>query len=146
MRFDHHSRLAVTSLLVCIAATILASAATHHRTQISLPHQTPTFYRDVLPILQQHCQSCHRSQGIGPMPLETYDQARRKAADMIAKVTSHKMPPWFADPRFGHCANDPTLSSQEIATLRAWVESGATPGDPRDAPPPLQWAAGWNIP
>jgi hypothetical protein len=146
MLLHHHSRLTVTSLLVCIAATILASAAPHQRGRISLPHQTPTFYRDVLPIFQQHCQSCHRSQGIGPMPLETYDQARRKAADMIAKVTSHKMPPWFADPRFGHFANDPTLSAQEIATLRAWAESGASPGDPRDAPPPLQWAAGWNIP
>jgi len=80
------------------------------------------------------------------MPLETYDQARRKAADMVSKVTSHKMPPWFADPRFGHFANDPTLSAQEIATLRAWAASGASHGDPRDAPPPLQWAAGWNIP
>lgn len=80
------------------------------------------------------------------MPLETYDQARRKAADMVSKVTSHKMPPWFADPRFGHFANDPTLSAQEIATLRAWAASGASPGDPRDALPPLQWAAGWNIP
>ena len=146
MRLDHHSRLAVTSLLVCIAASLLASAAPHHRARISLPHQTATFYRDVLPILQQHCQSCHRSQGIGPMALETYDQARRKAADMIAKVTSHKMPPWFADPRFGHFANDPTLSAQEIATLRAWAESGALPGDARDAPPPLQWSAAWNIP
>jgi mono/diheme cytochrome c family protein len=146
MRLHHHSRLAVTSILVCIAASLLAFAAPPQRAQISSPHQTATFYRDVLPILQQHCQSCHRSQGIGPMPLETYDQARRKAAEMIAKVASHKMPPWFADPRFGHFANDPTLSAQEIATLRAWVESGASPGDPRDAPPPLQWAAGWNIP
>jgi hypothetical protein len=80
------------------------------------------------------------------MPLGTYNQARRRAVEMIAKVTSHKMPPWFADHRFGHFANDPTLSAQEIATLRAWAESGASPGDARDAPPPLQWSAAWNIP
>ncbi len=105
----------------------------------------PTFYRDVLPILQQHCQRCHRRDEIAPFPLVTYDQARDKAAK-IARVTSAKqMPPWFADPRFGHFSDDPSLTPQQIETLSAWARSGAPAGDPHDAPPPRKWAKGWVI-
>ena len=50
------------------------------------------------------------------------------------------MPPWFADPRFGHFANDPSLTPQEIATLSAWADAGAPAGNPHDAPPPRDWA------
>jgi mono/diheme cytochrome c family protein len=107
---------------------------------------TPTFYRDILPILQQHCQTCHRPEEIAPFALMTYDQARAKA-DKIARATREKqMPPWFADPHFGKFANDPSLSPQEIDAIGAWAEAGAPAGDPHDAPPPRQWAEGWNIP
>src|SRR5579872_6896467 len=61
----------------------------------------PTFYRDVLPILQQHCQVCHRPGEIGPMPLLTYEQVRRFARAIAEATTSKKMPPWFADPSVG---------------------------------------------
>jgi hypothetical protein len=100
----------------------------------------------VLPILQQHCQRCHRPDEIAPFPLLTYEQARAKA-DKIAQVTHAKqMPPWFADPRFGHFADDPSLTPQQIETLSAWAQAGAPAGDPDDAPPPRQWAEGWTIP
>jgi Copper type II ascorbate-dependent monooxygenase, C-terminal domain len=105
----------------------------------------PTFYRDVLPILQQHCQGCHRAGEIGPMPLVTYAQAR-SCAPAIRKMTqSRKMPPWFADQSFGHFANDPSLAPQELAILSVWVEAGAPAGNPHAAPPPRQWSTGWNI-
>ena len=106
----------------------------------------PTFYKNVAPILQNHCQSCHRPGQIGPMPLLTYTQARAKAKSIDQMVRSRKMPPWFADPQFGHFANDPSLSADEIQTITAWVESGTPAGDPHDAPPPKQWIEGWNIP
>ena len=107
---------------------------------------TPTFYRDILPILQQHCQACHRPDEIAPFPLVTYEQARAKA-DKIARVTRDKqMPPWFADPSFGKFVNDPSLTPPQIDAISAWVEAGAPAGDQRDAPPPRKWAEGWNIP
>jgi hypothetical protein len=106
----------------------------------------PTFYRDVLPILQSHCQSCHRSGGISALPLETFEQAERKAAAIADAAASRTMPPWFADAMIGHFSNDPSLSDKEIATLVAWSEGGAPAGDPHDAPPPRRWNAGWNIP
>jgi hypothetical protein len=105
----------------------------------------PTFYKDVLPILQQHCQSCHRAGEMAPMPLETYQQARPYAAGIREAAERKIMPPWFADPCCGHFANDPSLSAQQIATLAVWASAHAPAGDPRDAPPPVHWTAGWNI-
>ena len=80
------------------------------------------------------------------MRLVTYEQARRKAPEIKAKVSQRMMPPWFADPRYGRFANDPSLTPDEIATLVSWVDAHAPAGNPRDAPPPPHWTRGWNIP
>ena len=109
----------------------------------------PTFYKDVLPILQQRCQSCHRAGEMAPMPLETYSQVR-PFARAIAKVTqSRTMPPWFADSCCGHFSNDPSLAPEQIATLCAWADAHAPAGVSRDGkrPPgaPVHWTKGWNI-
>ena len=106
----------------------------------------PTFYKDMLPILQEHCQSCHRAGEVAPMPLESYDQARSQAGIMAHAVAMKMMPPWFADARYGRFANDPSLTGEQIETIVAWAAAGAPAGDPRDAPPPRRWTAGWNIP
>ncbi len=106
----------------------------------------PVFYRDALPILQRHCQTCHREGEIAPMPLVTYEQAKPWVQQIREFTRQKKMPPWFADPRFGRFANDPSLSRKEIETLSSWADEGAPAGDPRSAPPPPEWAAGWNIP
>ena len=76
----------------------------------------------------------------------TYADARAKAAKIARATRTEQMPPWFADPRFGHFADDPSLTPQQIDTLSAWAQAGAPPGDPRDAPPPRQWVTGWTIP
>jgi hypothetical protein len=106
----------------------------------------PTFYRDVLPILQQHCQSCHRPGEIAPFPFVTYNETRRWAYVIRDAVVQNKMPPWFADPRFGHFSNDPSLTPQEIETLSSWAVANAPAGDSHGTPPPPNWAVGWNIP
>jgi len=108
--------------------------------------KSPTFYKDVLPILQNHCQSCHRPGEIAPMPLVTYEQTQPWAGAVAHAVKTRMMPPWFADPRFGKFSNDPSVSEQEIATISAWATAGAPAGIPSDAPPPRKWVQGWNIP
>jgi hypothetical protein len=106
----------------------------------------PTFYRDVLPILQHRCQICHRASGIAPMRFETYEQTRPYAAAIAAAAQNKYMPPWFADPHFGHFSNDPSLSTGQIAELAAWDAAGAPAGDAHEAPPPIHWAESWTIP
>jgi hypothetical protein len=106
---------------------------------------SPTFYKDVLPILQDHCQSCHRPGEVAPMPFVTYEQTAPVARKLGAAVAMKMMPPWFADPRYGHFANDPSLTERQIQTIDAWAENDAPAGDRHDAPPSKQWVAGWNI-
>jgi mono/diheme cytochrome c family protein len=105
---------------------------------------TPTFYRDVLPILEKHCQNCHRP-GEMAFPLMNYGQAAARAPAIRESVAAKKMPPWLADPAYGHFLNDPSLSQSEIKTLAMWADGGARPGNPREAPPPRRWTQGWNI-
>ena len=94
----------------------------------SLQAAAPTFYRDVLPILQNRCQECHRSGEIAPMALGTYKETRPWAKAIRDAVRSRKMPPWFADPCCGKFANDRSLSASEIETLAGWADSGAGAG------------------
>jgi Copper type II ascorbate-dependent monooxygenase, C-terminal domain len=105
-----------------------------------------TFYKDVLPILQGHCQVCHRAGGIAPMAFETYEQTRRFAAAIRLATQNRSMPPWFAERGIGNFSNDPSLSDGEIALLAAWAEAGAPPGNASDAPPPRKWEERWTIP
>jgi hypothetical protein len=106
-----------------------------------------TFYKDVLPIFQKNCQSCHRPGQIGPMPLLTYEHARPWARAIKAKVVAREMPPWPADPQHGEFANDRRLSDRDLATIVSWVDAGAPAGTAQDAPPPVTWTAdGWQIP
>jgi hypothetical protein len=107
---------------------------------------SPTFYRDILPILQDHCQECHRPGQAAPMPFVTYQQVRPWAKSIKTAVTTGKMPPWFADPCCGLFANDRSLSSQQRKALVEWADNGAIAGDPHDAPSPKRWAEGWNLP
>jgi hypothetical protein len=108
--------------------------------------QAPTFYKDVLPILEQHCQVCHRAGEIAPIAFETYQQVKPRAAAIGGVVQSHGMPPWFADPCCGHFSNNPSLNPEELQKIVSWADAGAPAGDAKDAPPPPHWTQGWNIP
>jgi hypothetical protein len=96
----------------------------------------PTFFRDVAPILQKHCQSCHKPGDIAPMSLVTYRDARPWARAIREAVRTKKMPPWFADPCCGVFANDRSLAKTEIDTLVTWADQGAPSGDETDKRPP----------
>jgi hypothetical protein len=106
---------------------------------------SPTFYKDVLPVLQKNCQTCHRPGEVAPMSLLTFEDARPWARAIKAAVAARTMPPWFADPKFGHFANERRLSLREIETITAWVDAGAPGGNAADAPRPLTFETGWNL-
>ncbi|HJV95496.1 MAG TPA: hypothetical protein VJ608_05635 [Albitalea sp.] len=127
------------TLLVAITGTLLSATIASA--------QAPTFYKDVLPVLQAHCQNCHRPGEVAPMSLLTYEQARPWALGIKKATQAKTMPPWFAEPGFTHYANEKekVLSAEELDTLARWADGGAPAGDPAAAPPAREFASGWNI-
>jgi hypothetical protein len=110
---------------------------------------TPTFHKDVEPILQENCQACHRQKPlnmsgmIAPFSLTSYDEARPWAKAIAKAVESKIMPPWGASEKFhGVFRNERSLTRQEIDTIVQWVKTGAAAGDPADAPPPRKFQEG----
>src|ERR1700692_941029 len=100
-----------------------------------------TFTKDVAPILQNRCQSCHRPDTFAPMSLRTYEETRPWAKSIKQKVLAREMPPWYIDKNVGvqHFSNDVSLTEQEMATIAKWVDGGAPQGNPADMPPPRQF-------
>ena len=124
--------------LVFLLMPLAASAATPAPAGV-------TFYRDVLPILQKRCQACHRPGEAGRGSFLSYDTTRPWAQAIKAKVLARQMPPWFANPEFGHFLNDRRLAAAEIETLVSWVDAGAPEGDPKDRPARVKWNTGWSL-
>jgi hypothetical protein len=123
-------------ILLCFAA-----AATATGNQV-------TFNKDVLPIIQAHCQECHRPNQTAPMAFLTYQDTRPWAKAIKTAVLTKKMPPWFADPNYGHFkeASARKLTQNEIETIKAWADNGAPEGDPNDKAAPREFSAGgWSI-
>src|SRR5580698_4399169 len=106
------SRFTAVAVLVGLALIV---------TGVSVANPTkkpaPTFYKNILPILQDHCQSCHRVGEVAPMPLTSYAEAKPWSQQIANEVKMKMMPPWFADPHYGHFSNDTSLTDQEIATI-----------------------------
>ena len=100
-----------------------------------------TFTKDIAPILQEKCETCHRVGSMAPMSLVTYKETRPWAKDIKNRVATRQMPPWHLDKTVGiqHFANDRSLSDEQIATMVKWVDAGAPEGDPKDMPPPKKW-------
>src|SRR5947209_4168063 len=101
-----------------------------------------TFSKNVAPILQRSCQTCHRPGSIAPMSLLTYQDARPWARAIKEKVAKREMPPWYIDKNIGitDFKDDPSLSDADIATITKWVDDGAPQGNPADMPPPRQFS------
>ena len=113
-----------------------------------------TYYKDVLPIMQENCQSCHRPSGqnltglVAPMPFMDYKETRPWARSIARKVETREMPPWFASAPKDVFSNERGLTDDEITMIVSWSDAGAPAGDPDDAPAARQWAEeandGWT--
>jgi mono/diheme cytochrome c family protein len=105
----------------------------------------PTYAKDIAPLVQQHCQACHRAGEAGPFPLLTYQDARRRATKIRDAVADRVMPPWFADPHYGTFSNALGLSASERDAILRWADGGTPEGDPAHLPKPATWVEGWGI-
>ena len=113
----------------------LALAAVTLGAVVATPEPEPTFNREIVRVLQGHCQECHRAGGSAPFPLVTYDQAYRRRAKILEVTQARTMPPWKAVPGYGDLRGARRMSPDEIAVIRRWVEAGGSDGDPADLPP-----------
>ena len=104
---------------------------------------TPTFTKDVAPILYEHCVVCHRPGEVAPMTLIRYEDVRPWSRAIKAKVESREMPPWHADPRFGEFRNARGLTGEQVATIVAWSDGGAPRGTAADLPVVPAFPDGW---
>ena len=150
-------RLAAATVVVASAASALlggwapfgrerTSLPAHSaaRLQASHPQVQVTFTRDVAPILFSACVTCHRPQGIAPFSLLTYDDATSHAAAIVAATQQRVMPPWKPAPGYGEFLDERRLTSDQIATLRRWVDDGLLEGDPALLPRPPTWSGQWQ--
>ena len=131
-------KTAIACAALFAAVTVMPSARTD-------APATPTFSRDVAPILFNNCASCHRPNDIAPMSLLTYEDARPWAKSIRQQVATGNMPPWHASQPHGTFSNDRRLSEKDKDTLIRWVDGGAPKGDPKDLPAAPKLADGWEI-
>src|SRR5579864_848305 len=135
----------LTAVVLMLGATGIGNA----QTPAPAASEQVTFAKDVAPILQRSCQTCHRPGNIGPMSLLTYQDVRPWARSIKQQIVQRNMPPWYIDRAVGihSFKNDPSLSDQEIATISKWVDAGAPMGNESDLPAPRKFddSDRWHI-
>jgi hypothetical protein len=125
-------------LLVLVSVQPTVTGAENPTPPDGAPAAPVTFSKDVAPILQRSCQTCHRPGTNAPMSLLTYEDVRPWARTIKTRVSARIMPPWHIERNVGiqKFKDDPSLSDEEIATIVAWADAGAPRGNPADLPPP----------
>lgn len=129
------------SIAWALASLLAPAAATLHAGE-----EKPTYHKQVVRILQNNCQDCHRPGQVAPFSLLTYEQARKRASDLVRVTEEKQMPPWPASPHVGGPFLDQrVLADADVATLKAWVDAGCPEGDNADAPPAREFAGDWPL-
>jgi hypothetical protein len=127
-------------ILALSLAAIAAGTGAAHAAKTDV-----TYTKDIAPLLQAKCIECHRTEGLAPFNLESFDQVRAWSKAIRKEVHDGRMPPWGLDPEVGKWSNDPTFSKEELATLDSWLDGGMPKGDPKDMPAPLEFHGDWSI-
>jgi peroxiredoxin len=104
-----------------------------------------TYTRHIAPILKMHCVECHRPGQIGPFSLTTYDDVVAWSDTIRERIDDGSMPPWHADPRYGHFANDRHLTDQEKSLINKWLDTELPEGAARGVPAAARLSNEWNI-
>src|SRR6476646_5880181 len=138
---------------VCVASAIAVAVPLTVTAQQGAVTREVTFTRDIAPILQRSCQNCHRTDGVAPMPLVTYEDVRPWAREIKQRTLmgprAGVMPPWYVEKEIGiqKFQNDFSLSDEEIVAIVKWVDGGSPRGNPADMPPPRQFPDNrvWSI-
>jgi mono/diheme cytochrome c family protein len=103
-----------------------------------------TFARDIAPIIQSNCATCHRPGEVAPFSLLSYEDVTKRAKQIAAVTKSRFMPPWKAESH-GEFLDERRLTDSQIQTIADWAESGAPMGDPKEMPAPPKFRSGWKL-
>jgi peroxiredoxin len=119
----------------------------HEKTTKPFAGGRVNYTEHVAPILQAKCQSCHRPTQVAPFSLLTYEDAKRWSGAIAEAVEERRMPPWHADPRFGHFANDRSLTLEQREILMTWIDQDTPEFGPKKTPAPAnpKFSEGWTI-
>ncbi len=115
------------------------------RRKQATPTGDVTYSKHIAPIFNKRCAECHRDGELAPFALSNYEDTIGWT-DMIAEVIGEgRMPPWNANPKYGHFKNDARLSAEEKQLVLKWINNGAPEGDKTDLPEPPKFVEGWRI-
>ncbi|PYP87415.1 MAG: hypothetical protein DMF61_10405 [Blastocatellia bacterium AA13] len=138
-------RPATQRLLIALACVVCPAFVV----RIGIAHEPITtkimFNREVVRVLQENCLGCHRPEGIAPMSLATYENARPWAKAIKEELLEKRMPPWYAVKGFGQFRNGPDLTQRDIDVIVNWVEGGAPKGDEKDLPEAPLYSDEWPL-
>lgn len=135
----------LASVIVISLAGLILFGPTTRPNLDKVPVATPTFTRDVAPIVFEHCSSCHRPGQSAPFTLLSYKDVRKHAEEIIEVTQRRYMPPWPPELGCGDFAGSRRLSDTEIRLLWNWWNTGAPEGAVSDLPPQPRWAEGWQL-
>ena len=116
------------------------------RASTTKPQGEITYSKHIAPIFNRRCVECHRDDEIAPFPLTSYDEIEGWGDTIVEVIQDRRMPPWTANPKYGHFSNDARLTDEEKKLVFAWIDDGLPEGDPADLPEPPKFAEGWRIP
>lgn len=115
------------------------------RRSVKPPTGEITYSKHIAPIFNKACVECHREGEIAPFPLTSFEDTIGWADTIAEVIEEGRMPPWNANPEFGHFRNDARLTAQEKHTIRTWIRNGTPKGDTADLPPAPTFVSGWRI-
>jgi peroxiredoxin len=104
-----------------------------------------TYARDIAPILNSNCVTCHRDGEVAPFSLMTYQEAAKHAEEMVDVTESKYMPPWKAEIGYGHFMDERVLAPRDIELIKRWAADGTAEGNPADLPPAPAFSSDWHL-
>lgn len=145
----HDLRIAIDELLASKSVSVTRTETVGcaiGRVRTPVANANVTFCKQVSRILNQHCVECHRPGEIGPFSLTDYDEVTGWGDTILETVETGRMPPWNANPSYGHFRNSRMMSEAEKQVLRDWVTAGMPFGDKSDLPASPEYSSGWQLP
>jgi hypothetical protein len=107
--------------------------------------KSPTYCRDIAPVLNANCVACHRPGEVAPFPLLTYKDVRKRGKLIAEIVKARIMPPWKPVPGYGEFVGARRLTDDQVELIQKWVKAGMPEGNQKDLPEPAKFASGWQL-